>query len=73
MMMMILSILMMVLFFKVLGFAFRMGFGIMRAFFGFIGFLIVASLVLSFAGVFLLPMIGVIVLIVLLARSSDRR
>ena len=58
---------------KVLGFAFRMGFGIMRAFFGFIGFLIVASLVLSFAGVFLLPMIGVIVLIVLLARSSDRR
>ncbi len=71
--MMILSILMMVLFFKVLGFAFRMGFGIMRAFFGFIGFLIVASLVLSFAGVFLLPMIGVIVLIVLLARSSDRR
>jgi hypothetical protein len=72
-MMMILSILMMVLFFKVLGFAFRMGFGIMRAFFGFIGFLIVASLVLSFAGVFLLPMIGVIVLIVLLARSSDRR
>ena len=62
-MMMILSILMMVLFFKVLGFAFRMGFGIMRAFFGFIGFLIIAALAIPLIGILFLPAIIVIALV----------
>ncbi len=70
--MMILSIIMMVVFFKVFGLAFRIGFGIMRGIFGFIGFLIGAALVLSFAGVFFLPVIAIIILVVLAARSVGR-
>ena len=70
--MMILSLIMMVVFFKVLGFGLRIGLGIMRGIFGFIGFLIAAALVLSFAGVFFLPVIAIVVLVVLVTRSAGR-
>ena len=70
--MIIITILMMVLFFKVMGVLFRIGWKIMGAVAGFIGFLIVAGLVISFVGAFLLPVIAVIGLVVLLTRSAKK-
>ena len=54
---MIFTILMMVVFFKVLGFMLRIGWRIAAGILGFVGFIIVAGLVLGFIGSFLLPMI----------------
>ena len=62
-MMMIMTILMMVVFFNVVGLLFRIGWGIMRIVFGFVGFLMVAGIVLTLAGVYFLPVIAVIALI----------
>ena len=63
MMMMIMTILMMIVFFNVVGLLFRIGLGIMRIVFGFVGFLMVAGIVLTLAGVYFLPVIAVIALI----------
>ena len=62
-MMMIMTILMMIVFFNVVGLLFRIGLGIMRIVFGFVGFLMVAGIVLTLAGVYFLPVIAVIALI----------
>ena len=70
--MLILSIVMTVLFFNVVGLMFRIGWGIARGVFRFVGFFIAAALILSFAGVFFFPVIAVIALIALLTRGARR-
>ena len=61
--MMIMTILMMIVFFNVVGLLFRIGLGIMIIVFGFVGFLMVAGIVLTLAGAYFLPVIAVIALI----------
>ena len=70
--MIIITILMMVLFFRVLGFLFRIGWKIASGILGFIGFLIFAALMFPVIGVLFLPVIGVILLILLLIGSLPR-
>ena len=70
--MIIMTILMMVLFFKVMGFLFRMSWGVTRWIFRLIGGLIIAGLMISFIGVYLLPVIAVVGLIVLATRKTIR-
>ena len=67
--MIILTILMMVLFFKVMGFLFRMSWGLTLGILKFMGFLIIAGLVISLAGRVLLPVIAVIALAVLVTKG----
>ena len=67
---MIIAILMMVVMVNVIGFAFRIGFGILRGVFRVIGFLITAALVVSFAGVFFLPVIIIVTMVALIVRSA---
>ena len=50
-------IMMIVLFFKFVGFMLKLGWKIAGGIFGFIGFLIMAGLVISFIGTFLLPLL----------------
>lgn len=50
-------IIMMVLFFKFIGFMLKLGWKIAGGIFGIIGFVIAAGLVVSFIGSFLLPLI----------------
>ena len=71
--MIIITILLMVLFFKVMGLMFRMSWGITKGILKFVGFLFIAGLVISFAGVFLLPAIVVIALAVLLTKSLKEK
>ena len=61
--MIIITILMMVLFFRVLGFLFRIGFKILGGILGFVGFLIIAALAIPLIGILFLPAIIVIALV----------
>ncbi len=70
--MIILEIIMMLVFIKVLGFVFRLGWNVMKWVFGLFGWLIVAGLVISFAGAVFLPMIVFISLIVLACGAARR-
>ena len=66
------TIMMMVLFFNVLGFFFRIGWKILCGILGFIGFLIIAGLTVGFVGMFFLPLIAMIALTILAVKNAGR-
>lgn len=70
--MILMTILMMVLMVNVIGFAFRLGFGILRGFFRIFGFLFLAGLVITYGSIFLLPVLIVIGLIALVVKGTGR-
>ncbi len=69
--MIIWTMIMLVLFFNIMGFVFRIGWGITKWVFSLIGWLVITGLVVSFAGIFLLPAAAVIFLIIM-ACSANR-
>ena len=68
--MLILYILAMVICCRMLGAVFRIGWGITKGFFGFIGVMVVIGLLMSFLSAFLLPVIIVIGVVALIAKGS---
>lgn len=68
--MFVLYILAMVIGYKMLGAVFRIGWGITKGFFGFIGVMEAIGLLMSFLGAILLPVIIVIGVVALIAKGS---
>ena len=69
----LITLVMLVLFIKGAGLLLRAGWEVSKWIFGLIGGLIAAVLVISVAGVFLLPLIAVIALVVAACRALLRR
>ena len=68
--MLILYILAMVICCKMLGAVFRIGWGITKGFFGFIGVMVALGLLMSFLGAILLSVIIVIGVVAFIAKGS---
>ena len=68
--MFVLYILAMVICCKMLGAVFRIGWGITKGFFGFIGVMVALWFLMSFLGAILLPIVVVVGVVALIARGS---